>query len=75
MCVIARVRRNCSDREVGSESFSRTLVIIYQLTELYIRQDLNDETSAKQQCARYGQVGIHQAVKQANKMLEFKCCD
>jgi len=75
MRVLKRVRRNCSDLEVGSESFSRILVIIDQLTQLYIRKDLNKGSSAKQQCPRYGQLGIHQAVKQACDMLVFKQCD
>jgi hypothetical protein len=75
MRVPTRVRRNCSDFEDGTESFSRILVVINQSTQLYIREDLNTGTSAKQQCLSYGQVGIHQAVKQACDMLEFKHCD
>jgi len=72
MHVLARVRSNCSDLEVGSESFSRILVIINQLTQVYMREDLNTGTSAKQQCPRYRQVEIHQAVMQECNMLELK---
>ena len=63
--------RNCSNLEAGSESFFRILVIINQLTQLYIRKDLNTGTSAKEQWRRYGQVGIHQGVKQVSNMLEL----